>query len=91
MLSGLSSFRALDMHVQRRFPKVAPTGWNYNRRLVQLFQDIWTNKEKWDAETVTAAKEYLHEFQQGFDFNYFTKYFFRYFPYTDIFFDVLQI
>ncbi|CAH1112594.1 unnamed protein product [Psylliodes chrysocephalus] len=43
-LSGLASFfskpskrtRALDIHVQRRFPKVAPTRWNYNGRLVQI-------------------------------------------------------
>ncbi|CAH1100886.1 unnamed protein product [Psylliodes chrysocephalus] len=48
--------RALDIHVQKRFPKVAPTRWNYNGRLVQtvfqyrdalihFFHDVWDNKE----------------------------------------------
>ncbi|CAH1112199.1 unnamed protein product [Psylliodes chrysocephalus] len=58
---------ALDIHVQKRFPKVAPTRWNYNGRLVQtvfqfrdslihFFQDFCDNKKTWDTETVTAAK-----------------------------------
>ncbi|VEN40282.1 unnamed protein product [Callosobruchus maculatus] len=108
-LSGLASFfsksfkitHALDMHVQRRFPKVTPTQWNNNGRLVQtvsqyrnslidFFQDIWTNKEKWDAETVTAAKGYLYWFQQDFDFNFLLNIFSEIFPYTDVLFDVLQ-
>ncbi|CAH1100724.1 unnamed protein product [Psylliodes chrysocephalus] len=71
-LNGLASFfsksskrtRALDIHVQKWFPKVAPTRWNYNGRLVfqyrdsliHFFQDVWDNKETWDVETVTAAK-----------------------------------
>ncbi|CAH1115412.1 unnamed protein product [Psylliodes chrysocephalus] len=108
-LSGLASFfsklskrtRALDIHVQKRFPKVAPTRWNYNGRLVQtvfqyrdsliqFFQDVWDNKETWDAETVTAAKGYLHWLKQNFDFNFLLNIFAEIFPFTDILFDMLQ-
>ncbi|CAH1099314.1 unnamed protein product [Psylliodes chrysocephalus] len=71
--------RALDIHDQKTFPIVAPTRWNYNGRLGQIvflyrgslihfFQDVWDNKGTWDAETVTAAKGYLHWLKQNFDF-----------------------
>lgn len=108
-LSGLASYfsksskrtHALDVHVQKRFPKVAPTRWNYNGRLVQtvfqyrdslidFFQDVWDHKEKWDAETVTAAKGYLHWLKENFDFNFLLNIFVEIFPFTDTLFDILQ-
>ncbi|CAH1110801.1 unnamed protein product [Psylliodes chrysocephalus] len=83
------------------FPKVTPTRWNYNGRLVQIvfqycdslinfFQDVWDNKETWDAKTVTAAKGYLHWLKQNFDFNFLLNIFAEIFPFTDILFDILQ-
>ncbi|CAH1098433.1 unnamed protein product [Psylliodes chrysocephalus] len=59
--------------------------------LIHFFQDDWDNKETWVAESVTAAKDYLHWLKQNFDFNFLLNIFAKIFPFTDIIFDILQI
>ncbi|XP_030757705.1 zinc finger MYM-type protein 1-like [Sitophilus oryzae] len=109
-LSSLASFfsksskrtHTLDTHVQKRFPKAAPTRWNYNGSLVQtvfeyrdslidFFQDVWHNKEKWDGETVTAAEGFLHWLKGNFDFNFLLNVFAEIFPFTGILFEILRL
>ncbi|CAH1112187.1 unnamed protein product [Psylliodes chrysocephalus] len=52
--------------------------------------NVWDNKETWDAEIGTAAKGYLHWLKQNFDFNFLLNIFAEIFPFTDILFDILQ-
>jgi hypothetical protein len=88
-LSSFSSFfsasskrtHCLDQEVKKRFPKVAPTRWNYNSRLVEtvykykfelntMFQNI-ENPGNWDNETYFAARGFLSVLQD-FNFNFLT-------------------
>ncbi|XP_063913276.1 uncharacterized protein LOC135129937 [Zophobas morio] len=61
---------ALDSEVHKRMPKVAPTRWNYNGRLVQtiyeyrqplieLFELFLNQEERWNHETVVCSRGYL--------------------------------
>lgn len=70
-LSGSSSFfstsikrvHALDNLVERRFPTVAPTRWNYNSRLIEMkiehkldvknqMESLIENTQNWDSDFV---------------------------------------
>lgn len=93
--------RALDIHVQKRFPKVAPTRWNYSGRLVQtvwqyhdalieLFKHILDNKPLWDPETINSSRGYLQLLESDFNFNFLLNVFSKIFPHTDVLFDILQ-
>ena len=108
-ISGLASFfsqsskrtQALDEIVKKRLPKVAPTRWNYNGRLVQtvleyrqqlieLFEDILEYADNWDSETLNSSRGYIVLLKKDFNFNFLLKVFGEIFPLTDTLFDVLQ-
>lgn len=108
-LSGLASFfsksskrtSALDLEVHKRLPKVAPTRWNYNGRLVQtvfeyrqplidFFEKILEVQEEWDPETVVCSRGYLDMLKNEVNFNLLLLIFSEVFPFCDILFAVLQ-
>lgn len=108
-LSGLASFfsqsskrtHALDEIVKKRLPKVSPTRWNYNGRLVQtvleyrqplieLFDSILESADNWDSETLNSSRGYSTLLKTDFSFNFLLHVFGEIFPLTDILFDVLQ-
>lgn len=108
-LSGLAAFfsksskrtRALDEEVHKRLPRVAPTRWNYNGRLVQtvhehreslitLFENIIQSKDDWDPETLNLSRGYLDALKRDFNFNFLLDVFSEIFPLTDILFNILQ-
>lgn len=107
-LSGFSSFfsksskRAyyLDQQVKKRFPKVTPTRWNYNSRLVEtvyeykseliaMFENIIEHPDDWDNDTFIAARGFLFVLKD-FTFNFLLNVFKNIFSITGVLFDVLQ-
>jgi hypothetical protein len=107
-LNSFSSFfsmsskrtHALDQEVKKRFPKVAPTRWNYNSRLVEtvyeykselntMFQNIIESPDNWDNETYFSARGFLSVLQD-FNFNFLLAVFKDLFSVTTVLFDVLQ-
>lgn len=108
-LSGLAAFfsksskrtLALDLEVHKRLPKVAPTRWNYNGRLVltvfeyrqpliDFFKNIMDNQEKWDNETTICSRGYLNMLETEINFNLLLIIFSEIFPFSDSLFAVLQ-
>lgn len=108
-LSGMAAFfskstkrtQALDTIVHKRLPKVAPTRWNYNGRLVltvfenresliELFENIIENNETWDSETINSSRGFLDCLKRDFNFNYLLIIFSEIFPFSDNVFNVLQ-
>ncbi|PNF20392.1 hypothetical protein B7P43_G09708 [Cryptotermes secundus] len=90
----------LDQEVKKRFPKVAPTRWNYNSRLVEticeykfelntMFQSIIENPDNWDNETYFAARGFLSVLQE-LNFNFLLAVFKDLFSVTTVLFDILQ-
>lgn len=86
--------------MKKRFPKVAPTRWNYNSRLVEtvyeykfelntMFQNIIENPDNWDNETYFAARGFLSVLQD-FNFNFLLAVFKDLFSVTTVHFDILQ-
>ena len=59
---------ALDGKINRRLPRIAPTRWNFNGRLIltikeyheyieELFEEIIENQDgKWDSESIISAR-----------------------------------
>lgn len=108
-LSGLAAFfsksskrsTALDQEVHKRLPRVAPTRWSYNGRLVEtvfeyrlplidFFQKIVDNRQDWDNETVVCSTGYLNMLERETDFNLLLLIFSKIFPFCDNLFNVLQ-
>ncbi|XP_030752246.1 zinc finger MYM-type protein 1-like [Sitophilus oryzae] len=108
-LSGLAAFfskspkrsTALDQEVHKRLPRVAPTRWSYNGRLVEtvfeyrlplidFFQKIMDNRQDLDNETVVCSTGYLNMLQRESDFNFLLLVFSQIFPLCDNLFSVLQ-
>lgn len=108
-LTGLASFfsksskrtSALDLEVHKRLPKVAPTRWNYNGRLVQtvyeyrqplivFLQKILEQQEEWDNETIVCSRGYLDILNTEANFNLLLIIFSEIFPFCDNLFAVLQ-
>lgn len=107
-ISGLTSFfsnstkrnYALDAIVHKKFPKVAPTRWNYFSRTVntvkeyweplcELFDDILENPENWDGETILLSRGFL-AFLQNFNTVFLLNVFSEIFGHTDILYDIIQ-
>lgn len=107
-LNGLASFfvtstkrtKALDDIVQRRFPRAAPTRWNYTSRLVntakenhealiELFNEIRNNPLDWDERSILSAGgflQYLNDPKVVFLLQLFSDVF----SHTDVLFNILQ-
>ncbi|KAJ0005855.1 hypothetical protein NQD34_015749 [Periophthalmus magnuspinnatus] len=107
-LNGLASFfsssikrtRALDVIVQRRFPKAPPPRWNHTSGLVQtaqehysslmeLFNNIINEPHKWDSPSVLAAGGFLSNLEDD-KFRFLLQVFADIFAHTDVFFSALQ-
>lgn len=108
ILSGLSSFlsksskrsTALDLEIHKRSPKVAPTRWNYNGRLVQtvlqyrqplidFFENVLQNDDEWDHETVVCSRGYVGILRSDITFNFLLVMFSDLFPRSDNLFSIL--
>ena len=106
-LGGLSSFftssskrtAVLDDMVKRRFPKLAPTRWNYSSRLVetvrdnqeeliQLFEHV-TESQNFDQKSINEALGFLLALS-SFDFNFLLLIFAVIFPFTEYLFNIFQ-
>ena len=106
-LGGLSSFftssskrtTVLDDIVKKRFPKLAPTRWNYSSRLVetvrdnqqellQLFEHI-AESEDFDQKSINEAQGFLRALSK-FDFNILLFIFAAVFPFTEYLFNIFQ-
>ena len=90
----------LDNIVGKRFPKLAPTRWNYSSRLVEtvkenkddimdLLRNILEIPTKFDEKTKTSAGGLLAALDT-FDFNFLLHVFSSIFPLTEFLFSVLQ-
>lgn len=107
-LSGLVAFFShsskrtslLDSVVKRRFPKIAPTRWSYNSRLVQsvqdckeplitMFTEIIENADIWDGKTILEARGFL-SILQDFEFNFLLNLFNEIYTHTEVTFQILQ-
>lgn len=107
-LNGLGSFfttsakrtKALDDIVRRRFPRAAPTRWNYTSRLVntakenrdsliELFTDIKNNPLDWDETSILSAGGFLQYFHDP-KFQFLLELFSDVFSHTDVLFNILQ-
>lgn len=107
-LSGLSAYFGnstkrtveLDREVKKRFPKVAPTRWNYNGRLVEtlyehrvdliaMFEGMLEDPDRWDADELLAARGFLH-FLQDFTSNFLLAILSVLFALTDAVFQTIQ-
>jgi hypothetical protein len=107
-ISGFATFfshsskrtNLLDTIVKKRFPKLAPTRWNYSSRLVQtiaeyrnplkeLFECILDNPSDWDHVTINEAGGFLSKLGD-FEFNLLLAVFTNIFSMTDVVFNILQ-
>ncbi|PNF40525.1 hypothetical protein B7P43_G08175 [Cryptotermes secundus] len=107
-LSGFRTFfakstkrtEALDSHLRKRFPSIAPTRWQYHSRLAEtvheyregienLLVSIIEEPEEWDVETISSARGLL-SLLRDFDFNFMLKIFSSIFPYSGALFKILQ-
>ncbi|CAF2038780.1 unnamed protein product [Rotaria magnacalcarata] len=90
----------LDSIVGKRFPKLAPTRWNYSSRLVEtvkenkddimnLLEIILENPSKFDENTKHSARGLLAGIKT-FDFNFLLEVFSLIFPFTEYLFSMLQ-
>ena len=108
VLGSLSSFFSsstkrtsmLDSIVGKRFPKLAPTRWNYSSRLVEtvkenkediidLLKSILESPRKFDERTKNSARGLLAALDT-FDFHFLLEVFSSFFPLTEFLFSVLQ-
>ncbi|XP_076836806.1 zinc finger MYM-type protein 1 [Brachyhypopomus gauderio] len=107
-LSGLASFfsrsskrtKILDDICRRRLPRVAPTRWQFNSRLVctvaekarelrEVFEHIVDQHAEFDNDAVHCADGFL-TLLASFDFNFWLKTFHAIFSYSDVVFGILQ-
>ena len=107
-ISGIASFfsvstkrnNVLNETINKKFPKLATTRWNYSSRLVNtikserqglsdLFENIIENPEGWDNDTINIAHRY-HMFFEEFNGNFLLNIFAQVFSYTDVLFNILQ-
>ena len=107
-IEGLSAFfshsakrcAALDQMVRRRLPRVAPTRWSSQSRLVnvvyderselcEFFNTVIESPDIWDKETLLRAEGFKHKLHD-FSFNFLLILFHRIFERTDILFSILQ-
>ena len=108
-INGLCTFftksskrtNALDNIVKKRFPKAAPTRWNYSSRLVntvkenlddlkQLFENIIENPDAWDGPTINSAIGFCHHLKET-KFLFLVELFSEIFFFTDVLFNIFQI
>ena len=108
VLGSLSSFFSsstkrtsmLDSIVGKRFPKLAPTRWNYSSRLVEtvienkgdiidLLKSILESPRKFDERTKNSARGLLAALDT-FDFHFLLEVFSSIFPLTEFLFSILQ-
>ena len=107
-LSGLSAFfsrsskrtQLLDDICQRRLPRVAPTRWQYNSRLVntvfekrvalkELFDHILQHHDDYDEDSVRCADGF-NAHLDDFEFVFLLSTFQGLFEYSDVLFGILQ-
>ena len=90
----------MDDTVKRRFPKLAPTRWNYSSRLVktvldckedliQLFEYIKETPKNFDPKSINESHGFLHALK-SFDFNILLLTFSAIFPFTEYLFNIFQ-
>lgn len=84
-----------------KLPKIAPTRWKFNGRLVQVVKDnsnelmqffesiVEDDDVKWDSQTRTLARGFLHLFEDSI-FIFLLDLFYSIFPECDVLFDILQ-
>ncbi|XP_067135315.1 zinc finger MYM-type protein 1-like [Centruroides vittatus] len=107
-LSGLSEFfsmsskqtYALQCFVEKKFPSVTPTRWNFASRLVNtvmekydmiimFFQDLLEHTADWDNDTVIKSQGFL-SFLQKFQTRFLLNVFSQVFSFTDVLSNILQ-
>ncbi|KAJ8378721.1 hypothetical protein AAFF_G00236990 [Aldrovandia affinis] len=107
-LSGLATFfsrspkraKLLDEICQRRLPRVAPTRWNLNSRLVctvsdkreelkELFEHIVDHHDVFDQDIVHSADGYITHLA-SFKFCFLLSTFSSIFAHSDVLFRILQ-
>ena len=107
-LEGLSSFftssskrtAVLDDMVKKRFPKLAPTRWNYSSRLVgtvkenhddliQPFEHVTESPQNFDHKSINEVQGFLQSLS-SFDFKTLLTIYALIFPFTEYLFNIFQ-
>ena len=86
--------------VKKRFPKLAPTRWNYSSRLVgtvkenhddliALFEHVTESPQNFDLKSINEAQGFLQSLS-SFDFNILLIIYALIFPFTEYLFNIFQ-
>ena len=86
--------------VKKRFPKLAPTRWNYSSRLVgtvkenhddliQLFEHVTESLQNFDHKSINEVQGFLQSLS-SFDFKILLTIYALIFPFTEYLFNIFQ-